>query len=184
MAYYGPKQCRDCWRGLRPLIDNGDGTHTVVLTKGKVALIDSADAERVEGISWHYMGVGYAATNQSHKAGSRGVIYLHRFILDAQEGEFVDHANRDRLDCRRSNLRIAEFGQNVHNSTRKPGSSGYFGVSKRSDGKKWCASIRVNGKSIHLGSFESAEVAARAYDESATLHYGEFALLNFPTPPQ
>ena len=47
----------------------------------------------------------------------------------------------------------------------KPGSSKYRGVCKT--GTKWRASIGIDGKSKHLGYFDSEELAARKFDEAA-----------------
>lgn len=43
----------------------------------------------------------------------------------------------------------------------------------------WRASIRINGKREHLGSFRAEEDAAHAYDLMAVKVFGEHALLNF-----
>jgi len=42
------------------------------------------------------------------------------------------------------------------------------------------ADIRVKGKTIHLGWYETQEEAARAYDKAALKYYGAFACINFP----
>jgi hypothetical protein len=47
----------------------------------------------------------------------------------------------------------------------KRGSSKYRGVSKH--GKKWQASINIDGKQKHLGNFDSEEAAARRFDKAA-----------------
>ena len=54
----------------------------------------------------------------------------------------------------------------------------FKGVFKRPNGK-FASAIRVNGKLIWLGTFETEEDAAHAYDIAAIKYFGEFAYLNF-----
>lgn len=58
--------------------------------------------------------------------------------------------------------------------------SAYKGVSKRKDRRRWYAHILVNQENIPLGTFETEQAAAKAYDKAALLHFGEDAYLNFP----
>lgn len=51
------------------------------------------------------------------------------------------------------------------------GQTGFKGV-------KITATIRVRGRLIHLGSFATAEEAARAYDEAADRMLGDNAITN------
>uniref|UniRef100_A0A0D6R0Z4 AP2/ERF domain-containing protein n=1 Tax=Araucaria cunninghamii TaxID=56994 RepID=A0A0D6R0Z4_ARACU len=57
----------------------------------------------------------------------------------------------------------------------------YRGVRQRTWGK-WVAEIRepMGGKRLWLGTFNSADEAARAYDDAAQIMYGPFACLNIP----
>lgn len=162
-----------------------DSTPTTVdLGNNNIVILDAGDAGRVTARSWYRSRSKQRPDYMISQTGGRGNItttYLHRFIIDAPRGSIVDHANGDTMDNRRSNLRIASHQQNMSNSQRrKTNTSGYKGVQLRCDGKKWLARIQVNKKTIHLGSFETREDAARAYDAAAIQHFGEFARLNFP----
>lgn len=156
----------------------------IPLTQGKAALVDDADYEWLMQWKWHFGASGYAI--RCVRKGGRQTIRLHRIIINAPNGMEVDHINRDRLDCRRSNLRVVSRAQNQHNAgkhTRKNQgacSSQYKGVSWRKARKVWVAGIGLNRKWIYLGFFNSEIEAARAYDDAACIYHGDFARLNFP----
>lgn len=98
-----------------------------------------------------------------------------------ESNEFVDHRDGDRLNNRKTNIRIADAGGNSSNavvpSTNSSGFKGAHLTNKRGS-KKWLANISVGNKSQHIGYFHTAEEAARAYDAAAIIHYGEFAKTN------
>lgn len=106
---------------------------------------------------------------------------MHREIANIPEDLECDHINGNSLDNRKANLRAATRRQNCwNNSKRKPKSlSKYKGVSFSKRGRPWKAMLTVNGKWIYLGSFNSENQAAKAYDKAARRHFGEFAKLNF-----
>lgn len=92
------------------------------------------------------------------------------------EGMVIDHINGYPWDNRIENLRLASRAQNNANavlSTRN--TSGFKGVSRKSGKQKWVASLQVDGSDVHIGCFDTAEEAAKAYAEAAKKHFGEFA---------
>lgn len=110
---------------------------------------------------------------------------VHRLVWFYVHGKWpegqIDHINGDRTDNRIENLRQATIAQNVRNrGVQRHNKCGFKGVSFKVADKRWRASIGMNGKSMHIGLFDTAEEAARAYDDAAIRHYGEFAKLNFP----
>lgn len=110
--------------------------------------------------------------------GSRH-FHLHRYLMGAKKGEYVDHISGNTLDNRRRNLRKCTNQQNCANGKKpKSNTSGFKGVMRKR--KKWIARVKVNYRNISLGAYSSAEVAARIYDKAAIKYFGEFARLNFP----
>jgi hypothetical protein len=98
---------------------------------------------------------------------------LHRLIagLKRYDGLEVDHINGDRLDNRRSNLRVVTNAENKQNvRVRKDSISGLRGVCWRSDRGKWKAEARLNGKRYRLGYFDSKECAAAVVSEWRIQH--------------
>jgi hypothetical protein len=87
----------------------------------------------------------------------------------------VDFKDRDVSNCRWDNLREATRSQDQQNSVRK--NLYGKGVSWRPGCKnQFQARITINkGERILLGSFDSAEKAAKAYKDAAKKYHGEFA---------
>lgn len=134
-------------------------------------LVDAESFERIKNFKWGYHK-GYISNK---KLG-----LLHRFLLHAPKGKYVDHINGDTKDNRISNLRICTNKENIRNrSVSKNNTTGYTGVSKHGYYEsKFTSAIQVNGDKIYLGIHDTAEAAARAYNEAAIKYFGEFARLN------
>ena len=106
-----------------PRILHEQGIVEIPLTRGKIAIIDICDAERVLQHNWHTFknqDGNYYACAKLKKAGIQATLYLHRFILGPPPHLEVDHKNGDGLDNRRSNLRLAARTQNCRNSKTPP----------------------------------------------------------------
>jgi hypothetical protein len=164
----------------RPLIDRGDGTFLVPLSKGFHATIDAADAPVVGALNWRVHEIRndlrYAVrTDKGQWVG------LHRFLMQPDPGMIVDHVNGDGLDCRRVNMRVTtQHGNMMNRQAAIKNATGYKGVRYRSDKRRWVANIGYRGATYHLGLFRDAEAAARAYDAKARELHGDHARLNFP----
>lgn len=148
------------------------------LTQGMETLVDDDIAERLSGYKLHALetreGVFYAQISW------RGKPYLlHRLLIDCLPAETVDHINGDRLDNRRNNLRIATQGQNLQKGSYNPGKiTGYRGVEKHPNSSRFSARIGAGKNRQYLGTFSSAEEAAKAYNKKAIELYGKHAYLN------
>jgi hypothetical protein len=163
----------------------------VALTKGLFAIIDEEDLPKVSQYKWHALckrrGGNYYANTSIHISGSgkdriKKNINMHRFIMDATDGQHVDHKNGNTLDNRKENLRICSNSQNHMNIPKinKATTSKYKGVSLRKNdaSKGWRATIRANGEALELGYYPTEAAAAIAYNQAALKYFGEFALLN------
>lgn len=146
---------------------------------GVVAIVDNMDYVIARTYAWTLHTQGYAIS---------GHLYLHRLVLSRQLGrpltrkDVCDHINHDKLDCRRSNIRLASASQNSANmKLPRHNTSGYKGVRRITMRGKpwWYASIKVEQKQIFIGLYLDKEDAAYGYDQFSMQLFGEFALTNF-----
>lgn len=130
---------------------------------------------------WQPDSLGYAVG----KIGGKKV-KMHRIVMQAKEGEIVDHINGIVTDNRRENLRIVNAYQSSVNRASVAKTSQYKGVyfsSKTIKGKVygyWYAKVKKHGKDMYRKGFKTELEAALAYDVAALEHHGEYARLNFP----
>lgn len=73
----------------------------------------------------------------------------------------VDHIDRDPLNCRKANLRVATNALNHQNVVAHRGARSRFrGVTWDKTRNKWQARVKINYKTYMLGRFDSEEEAA------------------------
>lgn len=145
------------------------------LTRGMVAFCDPEDVPLLSGRFWCIEGKWPRRYAMSRPNG--GERYAHRIVCKAESGKPVDHISGDTLDNRKRNLRSCSTQQNLSNQRgHSDADVSLKGVSR--EGRKYRAKICVNYRQINLGTFSSAEEAARAYDEAANQLHGDFARTN------
>lgn len=126
------------------------------------ALVDDELHAWLSRWAWSLGSHGYAM-RLTRIDGRRCPVYMHRQILGLERGDgrATDHINRDKLDNRRENLRIATQAENLQNRPSVRGSSSrYRGVSLNRQ-QRWCAAATINGRSHFLGSYADEDEAAR-----------------------
>ena len=173
-----------------PIPNCPPGCRLLPLTRGKFAIVDECDWERLSRWKWSATPsstsdrLWYAKRTGRTASGKSRNVSLHREIMGVvdQPDVILDHRNGNGLDNRRANLRTCTQRKNTFN--RRPNSSGtsrFKGVSRKNNNQAnpWRAQIRMEGRRIHLGYFCTQEEAAKAYDEAARRLFGAFAYANF-----
>lgn len=111
-------------------------------TGDKIAesLVDKEDVEKLFPNKWCLDKNNYVKNSKQE--------YLHRIILTAPEGVYIDHINGNTLDNRKENLRICTDGENVSNRTKlgTNNTSGILGVRFNNQRNKWYSEIQYQYK--------------------------------------
>lgn len=109
-------------------------------------------------------------------------LYLHKviaekFLIDTKTktDNLVGANNGNKLDCRLENL--VYRSRAVASRKRKTSSkTGFTGVYQ--ENHRYRAVISLNGKSVHIGMFDTAEEAALAYNRKSKEYYSDTGKLN------
>jgi hypothetical protein len=143
------------------------------LPHNQVALVDDEDYERCKNIKWHMGAKGYVMSNKG--------VYLHRFIMNTPKGLDTDHIKGNKLDNRKSKLRVATRSQNNVNkgkSSKNAKSSKFKGVCWDKNRERWMAFTTYKNRFISFGRFDNELEAARIYNDKIIKYYKGFAKLN------
>ena len=104
-----------------------------------------------------------------HKDGKGKSFKVHQLVASAFLGHtlcgysrVVDHIDNNPLNNCVDNLQIISPRENC-SKDKKGGYSSHTGVSWSKRDNRWTSSIKINGKSKHLGNFINESDAARAY---------------------
>lgn len=96
-------------------------------------------------------------------------LYVHNEWLDE-----IDHKNGDSSFNAIGNLRPCDRTQNNCNTQRPTGESGLRGAYLDKRNQRWYSKIQFGGQVKHLGMFNSAEEAHKAFEAAAQQLHGEF----------
>jgi hypothetical protein len=166
------------WMSGVGIFEDDQDWFLIELSQGTWAKVDVADMGLVVGYCWSLHGEGYAY-RVDHRQGQALLMQREIMGLSAGDPRKVDHINHDRLDNRRSNLRIVTKSQDAQNTQKRKGCSSRFkGVSWDRQRLMWIASIQIDRKHRYLGRYEIEEDAARAYNRAAVTAWGDNAFLN------
>ena len=147
---------------------------------GKEFYFDKEDYDLVKDYCWDIdNSMGYVKTID--KINHAGKLYLHRLIMRCTKGDgvIIDHINRNKIDCRKSNLRIVNNSQNAMNSCiRSDNTSGVKGVYWNKKRNKWSARITANKQDIFLGNYNELEDAENARKIGEEEYFGEYNIKN------
>jgi hypothetical protein len=145
---------------IEPLTES---TSRIELTQNQWAIIDNADIPLLQSYSW---SARFHHGNWIVRGLVGGyVVPMSHLLLPPPPGQLVDHVNRNSLDNRRTNLRLADRFQNARNR----GNSGI-----RFHKGKWEARISADLKQ-YSARFESQKDAIEWRDKMAKHLFGEFA---------
>lgn len=155
----------------------------IPISKGKSVIVDYEDYDRLLKMGkWHYSKGGYVCKTKVfpriNGKQPKESVYMHRIIMNTPDGMVTDHIDGNGLNNQKSNLRICTQAENNLNKKIK---GKYKGI-KFYQGK-WHSEIKFKGEYKYLGSYESAEQAALAYNEVAKELHGAYAILNVVNEP-
>lgn len=136
------------------------------------SLIDLDDVDKINEYKWSLDGKGYVRTR------GKKSISIHRIIMDCNDKDLVvDHINHNILDNRKENLRITSQSKNNMNKIiQSNNTSGFTGVYEQNG--LWCVQIKINEKTIPVGSYNKFEDAVKVRKEAENKYFGEHSLFN------
>lgn len=163
------------------LID--DASYNYIIKHPYLSKINFLDNLRIHSNGYAFFQKNWKQLDGSYKCET---IYLQKIIaekfiekpdhLKDQNKVWIRFINGNPLDCRIKNLEWSTLSNVVRNTSKTENKLGYRGVVK--SGKKYQAIIYLNRKAINLGTFDTPEKAALAYNEKSMELFGKTKSLN------
>ena len=121
-------------------------------------LFDDKDEIVIASYNWYKGTNGYAQAGGSESGF--GLIRMHQLLLGKHPGMHIDHINRNKLDNRRTNLRVVTASENIFNQgPDRRNKTGIRGVYYLERIKRYWAYINILGKRKNLGYYKTLEEA-------------------------
>lgn len=134
--------------------------------KNREAIVDEDLLEMLSMISWGYSN-GYAV---GYPVRGERQVTMHRLIMGFPPDQ-IDHINRNKLDNRRCNLRVADYSLNsINRGLFRTTKSGHHGIGWDTRKNKWTVRIRRNDIRYFVGLFSDLEQAVSERDEFLATH--------------
>jgi hypothetical protein len=156
---------------------------TILVGKNEEPVVVDDDFVQPPGYSLNVNDCGYVrmlkATGERRPSGSYVYEqdYLSRWIMGAPKGKVIIYLDRNKLNLQRDNMIVCDRAVSIRSTG---GRSGRFkGVHFSKKSMKWIAQITCNYKCYSLGSFDTDEAAASAYNAAAVRLYGAHAYINY-----
>jgi hypothetical protein len=140
----------------------------------EIFIIDNESLNKIIDYQWYPKRSKWSTYCSGYV--NKKVLVLHRYIMNAQEKQYVDHIDKNTFNTRLSNLRFVTNQQNGFNrQLGKNNKSGIMGVSWFELKNKWHVQIKFNYQKIYLGIYENMEDAIVARLKAEKLYFGEFS---------
>ena len=134
---------------------------------------DMDDYEKIKNITWYEKIRKDGFRRIAGRSRLTGDVVLMHTVLGFS---WCDHIDRNELNNRKHNLRVATKQDNARNHNKqKNNTSGFIGVCFNKSANKWMSYIMIDKKNIYLGYFVNKEDAIRARLEAEKKYFGEFA---------
>lgn len=135
-------------------------------------IIDKEDYDKLKNIRWRLDGGGYAINNSNKKE----TLYIHRIINNTPSNMFCDHIDKNKLNCKKENLRTVTHQLNCINVGKKSNNtSGVKGINWNKRNQKWRSRITLNNTEINLGEYTNYLDAVKSRANAELIYFGEYS---------
>lgn len=138
-------------------------------------IIDTEDLYKVKYHKWR-LSHNHVVTGLPAQGTQRELSWVILGLDSRQhKDKVIDHVSGDPMDNRKVNLRMCSQGENMCNRRRHNNTSGFKGVTYRSDRGTYDPDIRRDDVRCHLGNTKSLEEGVFKRMVAERLVFGKFA---------